>query len=118
MDPFTVVPIFIGVANAVVIVAFAAVFGLLIFRANRAYAEWSNNNSLPVLTVPARVLAKRAEISGNVSTFHYCTFELNSGERMEFPLSGQGYGLLMVGDVGELTCQGTRYRGFRRQVGA
>ena len=37
-----------------------------------------------------------------------------SGDRMELHLSGQEYGLLIEGDRGNLTFQGTRYLGFER----
>lgn len=112
MDLFSIVPLIVVV-----------VLGLILFQATKSFAEWSNNNSLPVQTVPARVVAKRAATNGSVSansggsvsTTYYATFELDSGHRLEFPQDGKGYGLLVEGDVGDLTYQGTRYHGFRRQ---
>jgi hypothetical protein len=47
-------------------------------------------------------------------TAYFATFELESGERLEFVLSGRAYGLLAEGDSGTLTYQGTRYHGFER----
>ena len=115
MDLFTIVPIFIGVV-------FVVVIGFIVFVAIRSYGEWSHNNRQPVLTVPARVVAKRTATSGHVSansggsvsTAYYATFELDSGERLEFSLYGKGYGLLAEGDDGFLTYQGSRYHGFER----
>ncbi|MEG2144477.1 MAG: DUF2500 domain-containing protein, partial [Oscillospiraceae bacterium] len=37
-----------------------------------------------------------------------------SGDRMEFSVSDQEYGLLAENDMGVLTFQGTRYLGFQR----
>ena len=41
--------------------------------------------------------------------------ELKGGERMEFGLYGKDFGLLVEGDEGVLTYQGTRYHGFDRR---
>ena len=49
------------------------------------------------------------------STIYYMTFQVDSGDRMEFSISGQEYGLLAEGDWGKLTFQGTRYLGFERE---
>jgi hypothetical protein len=114
---FTIVPIFIGVV-------FVVVLGVIIVSAAKGIAEWSHNNSQPVLSVPARVVAKRTAISGSVSsntggqvsTAYFATFELESGERLEFSMYGRVYGLLAEGDAGTLTYQGTRYHGFQRHA--
>jgi hypothetical protein len=64
-------------------------------------------DGLPVTTAPARIVAKRAQTSGflGVSTWNYATFELASGQRLEFIIPPEGYGLLVEGDEGELTYQ-------------
>ena len=41
-------------------------------------------------------------------------YEVESGDRMEFQLSGSEYGLLIEGDAGKLAFQGTRFLGFDR----
>ena len=46
---------------------------------------------------------------------YYVTFQVESGDRMEFEVSGTEYGMLAEGDSGELTFQGTRYLNFRRE---
>jgi hypothetical protein len=51
---------------------------------------------------------------GSVSTWYYATFELETGERIEFSMGGKEYGMLAEGDDGTLSYQGTRYRGFQR----
>jgi hypothetical protein len=48
------------------------------------------------------------------STTYYVTFQVESGDRMELQLAGNEYGLLVEGDRGKLTFQGTRYLGFER----
>ena len=42
------------------------------------------------------------------------TFQVDSGDRMELHTTGQEYGMLVEGDKGYLTFQGTRYLGFER----
>ena len=42
------------------------------------------------------------------------TFQVESGDRMELPVSGREYGMLAEGDIGKLTFQGTRYLSFER----
>ena len=39
---------------------------------------------------------------------------MESGDRMELEMAGSEYGLLVEGDNGKLTFQGTRYLGFER----
>ena len=42
------------------------------------------------------------------------TFQFDSGDRMELQMQGHEFGLLIEGDSGKLTFQGTRYLGFER----
>jgi Protein of unknown function (DUF2500) len=115
MDLFTIVPIFIGVVFVIIIVT-------IVVRAGKGIAEWADNNSKPVLSERVRIVAKRSETSGNVhsntggsvSTWYYATFELPSGDRLEFSIGGKESGVLSEGDEGKLTYQGTRYHGFER----
>ena len=104
---------------------FALVIGLFIVTAVRGIRQWHRNNNSPRLTVDAAVAAKRTEVShhhhhgaGNThhtSTWYYVTFQVESGDRMELPVSGREYGLLAEGDRGRLTFQGTRYLGFAQR---
>ena len=90
-------------------------------------STWHKNNQSPVLTVNAKVITKRTNVSthhqhhGNnqgmhtsSSTSYYVTFEVKSGDRIELRVSGQEFGLLVEGDYGELTFQGSRYKSFER----
>ncbi len=85
----------------------------------RGVSQWHRNNNSPRLTVEATVVAKRIDVSHHhhggethhmtTSTRYYVTFQVESGDRMEFSVSGREYGLLVEGDTGRLTFQGTRY---------
>ena len=82
--------------------------------------QWSKNNASPRLTVEAEVVTKRTSVHGggentHASTRHYVTFQVDSGDRMELPVTGPEYGMLVEGDRGRLTFQGTRYLGFQRE---
>ena len=50
------------------------------------------------------------------STTYYVTFQVASGDRMELCVGGPEYGMLVEGDFGDLSFQGTRYLGFQRKV--
>ena len=111
-------------------IMFFIVFGLAIstvlISLIKGVKEWNKNNHSPRLTVPATVVTKRTDMtrrrSGganghhhyHTSTNYYVTFEVESGDRMELHLSGPEYGLLVEGDKGKLSFQGTRYLGFER----
>ena len=49
------------------------------------------------------------------STTYYITFEVESGDRMELKVKSYDYGMLVEGDYGVLSFQGTRYLGFERK---
>lgn len=105
---------------------FVLVFGMIIFTFIRGIGEWNKNNHSPRLTVEATVVTKRNQVShhhhnnGNSamhtthSTSYYVTFQVESGDRMELQVSGSEYGMLVEGDYGKLTFQGTRYLSFER----
>ena len=54
------------------------------------------------------------EMHTTASTRYFATFQVESGDRMELQMSGQDYGMLVEGDRGRLTFQGTRYLDFQR----
>ena len=106
---------------------FILVFGMFIVIAVKGISQWNKNNHSPKLTVPATVVTKRTNVShhhhnhgGNGmhhtshSTSYYVTFQVESGDRMELHVAGYEFGLLVEGDQGKLTFQGTRYLGFER----
>lgn len=117
MFGFGILPILVILVFIIVIVGFIVV-GV------KGISQWNKNNHSPRLTVPATVVAKRTEVSHHhsggehhhtsTSTWYYVTFRVESGDRMEFPVAGHEYGMLIEGDNGNLTFQGTRYLGFDR----
>lgn len=104
------------------ITIFVIVVGTFLVTAVRGVSEWSKNNASPRLTVTASVVTKRTSSSSHRSqsghrhyhTYYHATFQVDSGDRMEFSLSGEEYGMLAEGDTGKLTFQGTRFLGFER----
>ena len=105
---------------------FVVVFGLFIVVAVKGISQWNKNNHSPRLTVPATIVAKRTNVSHHHhhggtgmhhtthSTTYYVTFQVESGDRMELHVAGHEFGMLIEGDRGNLTFQGTRYLGFER----
>ena len=124
-----------GLFDAVFPLLFTLVFfciiGVFIVMLAQNIGEWNRNNHSPRLTVDAVMVTKRTEVShhshvhntgtdgaahfqNTTSTAHYATFQVESGDRMEFSVTGREYGMLVEGDRGRLTFQGSRYLGFER----
>ena len=117
-----------GMFNIMFTIVFILVIGTFVVMLVKGISEWNKNNHSPRLTVPATIIAKRTNVSRHrhggatshhhhhTSTTYYVTFQVESGDRMEFHISGQEYGLLIEGDHGNLSFQGTRYLGFERSI--
>lgn len=109
------------------LIIFILVIGFIIFVIATGAKQSYRNNQSPILTVEATVVSKRTDVthhnngttndmsSMSSSTWYYVTFQVESGDRMELPVSGLDFGMLAEGDVGRLTFQGTRYKGFERR---
>ena len=104
------------------VVMFVFIFGMIIMTFAKSIREEHKNNNSPRLTVPATVLAKRDQVTvrrhdhhRHTSTRYFVTFGVESGDRMELQLRGDEYGLLIEGDRGKLTFQGTRFVSFERE---
>ena len=120
---FSIIPV-------IVVCGFIAFFVIIIYMAIKGIAQWNKNNNSPVLTVDAKIVAKRIAVSHHThhhadntaihhsssSTTYYITFEVESGDRIEFNVPSKEYGLLVEGDIGRLTFQGTRYKAFDRNI--
>lgn len=108
---FQIVPVFIGII-------FVIVISFILFSVIKGVGEWSKNNQSHTLNVRAKVLAKRTAVRGGGETRAYSqyfvTFEVESGDRMELKVKDNEFGMLVEGDQGELTFQGSRYLGFVR----
>ena len=112
-----------SIMRIMVPVIFVLVFGIIIVTMVRGVGEWNKNNRSPKLTVPVTVVAKRSDVHRGIETMHtftsyYVTFQVESGDRMEFEVSDMEYGMLAEGDRGMLTFQGTRYLSFQRNESA
>lgn len=118
---FSIFPVFF-------FIIFFLIFGTIIFGLFNGVKQWNSNNKQPRLSVSAIIIDKRMDIShhhhtndnnmtsSSTSTSYYVTFQFESGDRMEFPIDGNEYGLLVHGDKGILKFQGTRYLGFTRTI--
>ena len=102
---------------------FALTFGTVLLGLVRGIAQWNKNNHSPRLTVEAFVACKRTQVSRRPTAHHkayhnhttyYATFQVESGDRFELQLEGYDYGMLVEGDRGKLSFQGTRFLGFGR----
>lgn len=118
-------PIFNGV-GIIFSVIFIFAFGIIIFGVIKGIMQWDKNNHSPRLTVAARIVAKRTQVSNthhntgtgtmHMSSFtsYYVTFQVESKDRIELRVNSEEYGMLAEGDFGRLSFQGTRYLGFER----
>ena len=117
-----------GLFEIIFTLMFLMVFGIFLTVIIKSIVQWNKNNHSPRLTVPATVVAKRTNVSHHhhnhgvdhvghhtsTSTSYYVTFQVESGDRMELHMAGNQYGLLVEGDRGKLTFQGTRFLSFER----
>jgi len=110
-------------------IVFFIIVGVFVVTFVKSILQWNKNNHSPRLTVNAKVVAKRTNVShhhhhgagahvghSSSSTAYYVTFEVESGDRMELKMQGYDYGMLAEGDEGKLSFQGTRYLGFERGI--
>ncbi len=104
---------------------FMLVFGIIVYTIFRSIKQERKNNHSPRLTVEAKVVAKRTNFHrssdsnhsmGHGHTTYFVTFQVQSGDRMELQVQGHEYGLLVEGDMGDLSFQGSRYLGFQRKA--
>ena len=117
--------------SIIVPIIFIIVIGIIVFSLGQGIVTWNRNNQSPRSTVSAVIIAKREKyytsstckcrgcewstrIPYYTNTMYYVTFQMESGDRMEFQVSGIEYGMLAEGDTGRLTFQGTRYLAFER----
>lgn len=104
---------------------FFLVAGIFAVNIIRGIGQWNNNNHSPRLDVAATMVTKRTNTThhhdpnnmamSHTDTVYYATFQVQSGDRMEFHIPGAEYGMLVEGDHGVLSFQGTRYLGFERE---
>ena len=112
----------------IITIGFVVILTIIVVTVIRGGIQWNRNNNSPILTVRSKIVAKRTAVSqdnhihgGNMATTHFsttttyfATFETEDRERMELRIPRSEYGMLAEGDSGNLTFQGTRYKGFER----
>ncbi|MBR6762977.1 MAG: DUF2500 domain-containing protein [Clostridia bacterium] len=123
-SPSLAVPFGFGIFGIFFVIMSLLVLGIFLFVFIKIISQWNRNNHSPRLTVPATVIAKRGHTTSHHhagemhhhhhSTTYYVTFQVESGDRMELMVPDAEYGLLIEGDRGNLTFQGTRYLSFAR----
>ena len=105
---------------------FIIFLGFFVYNVIMNVRQWHRNNNSPRLSVDATVVTKRSHTTHNhhhhnehmhttTSTSYYVTFQVQSGDRMELGVKSYDYGMLVEGDYGVLTFQGTRFLGFERK---
>ena len=104
------------VAGAVIAIALVVEAVLLI---SPRVKEKRRNKRQPVLSRDCRIVSKRLLVQSVVQrgghyTGYYITFEFPDGNREEFSVQDNVYGLLAEGDLGCLHSQGTWLRQFER----
>ena len=103
-------------------ILFLVVLGMILYAIIGNISTWNKNNHSLRLTVPATVVHRKMKVSrhhtdntmAHTFTTYYVTFQVESGDWMEFEVDGSDYGLLVQGDIRKLSFQGTRYLGFER----
>lgn len=111
-------------------IMFAVIFFITIsivaFFAVRAFRQWGKDKDAPRLTLDdVTIVTKRFNVGRKMDdtdmistslryTSYYVTFETDCGERMELRVRGSEYGMLVEGDRGRLTFQGTWFVSFQR----
>lgn len=122
-----------GAFEVIFTIVFVIVIGMFVVTAVKGIGTWNKNNHSPRLSVAAAIVSKRTEVthhshanagdatgahgySNSSSAWYYVTFQVESGDRMEFSVTGSEYGMLAEGDTGKLSFQGTRYLSFERNI--
>lgn len=126
-SPYNGMDVMFSIVPVIIFFGFIFIIGAIIVKSVQGAKQWKRNNDSPVLSINATVVTKRADVrthyhgSGtndidhrSSSTTYYVTFEVESGDRMEFSVRDNEYGMLVENDFGKLTFQGTRYLGFER----
>ncbi|WP_227793575.1 DUF2500 domain-containing protein [Paenibacillus guangzhouensis] len=126
MDPFSgpgfgVEPPMFQVVKTIVIIGFVVVIIAFIVKAVGAAGKWSSNNATDPVTRPCKVVAKRSKVWGgsgdfSANTDYFITFEFEDRTRLELKIRNEQYGVIVEGDDGEVTYQGTRFKHFERKL--
>ena len=101
---------------------FVIFISVFVFSFSKIIKQNKINSSSPRLKVEAKVVDKRDHHSHSHSNNHshtyysyYITFEFESTDRLELSVPEYEYGLIIEGDYGYLTFQGTKFISFERR---
>ncbi|EHS58646.1 DUF2500 domain-containing protein [Paenibacillus sp. Aloe-11] len=106
---------------------FFTVFGimalLMIIGIGKTIGAGLSNQAAELVQRSCKVVDKRTRVRGgsgdfSASTYYYITFEFDGGERKELEVKDTDFGMIVVGDRGELHYKGTRVVGFVRMMEA
>lgn len=102
-------------------VVFTIVIGGIAYVIIRGLFTWFSNNASEVTQKRCKVVDKRTEVWGgsgdsSSNTNYYITFEFEDGSRKELYVRDKYFGLIAIGDIGELVYQGTRFKEFNRTI--
>lgn len=112
-----------SVMNTALPIFFIIILGIILISVGRGILRYAFNSKQPLLIVPTIIVGKRTEVShrhntdtavSHTDSKYYITFEVESGDRLEFAVTGSEYGQCAEGDQGKLSFQGRRYLGFER----
>ncbi|SMF86045.1 Protein of unknown function [Paenibacillus uliginis N3/975] len=106
------IPMFAGIVVVVVVV-------IVLAKGVQGLITWSSNNAAEMLNKPSEIVTKRTQVWGGsgdsrASTSYYITFEFEDHSRQEFEVKAKKFGMLVEGDIGILTYQGTRFIDYAR----
>ncbi len=69
-------------------------------------------HAVPYITDHGTILKKRYTHWGDFNNTYYLSFQSDSGVVNEFEIDGNDYNLILEGDTGIITTQGSRFIGF------
>ncbi|RUS45436.1 DUF2500 domain-containing protein [Cohnella sp. AR92] len=112
------IPVFFKIFGGLV---FALVFGGFLYIIIRGLTMWISNNAAELARRTCKVIDKRTEVWGgsgdsSANTNYYITFEFEDRTRIELYVRPQQFGLITIGDTGDLTYQGKRFKQFNRDL--
>ncbi|ETT50902.1 MULTISPECIES: DUF2500 domain-containing protein [unclassified Paenibacillus] len=93
--------------------------GFVAYTIWRGLKTWMTNQTSPLQSRVVTAVAKRTEVWGGrghmgTHTSYYVTFEFHNGSRRELEVKPKAYAMIVEGDRGELSYQGSRFKGFVR----
>ncbi|MEK4516593.1 DUF2500 domain-containing protein [Paenibacillus sp. FSL H8-0122] len=93
--------------------------GVVAYTIWRGLKIWMTNQTSPLQSRVVTAIAKRTEVWGGrghmgTHTSYYVTFEFHNGSRRELEVKPRAYAMIVEGDRGELSYQGSRFKGFVR----